>query len=223
MAWDFASRLSEFSSRLLVVIGATEEEDLQRLYEVLAERPIIDLTLLVVLPVDAPRISQPENPAVKMEIWDGTIEAFTQTLLESAIPSSGEIPQWTIRVGKRAVKLSDRDVARVRENFSILTEKMLIPPEGFTIDDLHAFFAGSLENWRAYGGIGLPVERDYRTHTNESLFQVVLNALKKPKENELAFVYHIELPCETGSGATTLLRDVAFRCAREVPYPRFSS
>jgi len=217
LAWDFASRLAEFSSRLLIVIGAAGQEDLERLYEVLSERPILDLTLLLVLPEVSPAIKEPENPAVKLVVWTGTIETFTETLLGAEAPKSTEIPEWTIRVGKRQVKVSEREVARIREGFSILAEKMLIPPDRFMIDDLHAFFAGSLENWKAYcDGIGLPVERSYRTQLGENLLQVVITALKRAvRDTDLASFFNIQLPCETGSGATTLLRQVAFHCASE--------
>lgn len=217
LAWDFASRLAEFSSRLLIVIGAAGQEDLERLYEVLSERPILDLTLLLVLPEVSPEIKEPENPAVKLVVWTGTVETFTETLLGTEAPKSTEIPEWTIRVGKRQVKVSEREVARIREGFSILTEKMLIPPDRFTIDDFHAFFAGSLENWKAYcDGIGLPVERSYRTQLGENLLQVVITALKRAvRDTDLASFFNIQLPCETGSGATTLLRQVAFHCASE--------
>lgn len=217
IAWDFSSRLAEFSGRLLIVIGAIGDEDLERLYEVLSERPILDLTLLVVLPENSSYIREPENPAIKLFIWTGNIEVFVKELIESEAPKSAEIPEWTIRVDKRAVKLSERDVARIRETFAVITEKTMIPPDSFTIDDLHAFFLGSLDNWKAYAeGFGLPVKRSYRTQTNESLIQVALSALRKAaKESDVASYFHIQLPCETGSGATTLLRETAFRCASE--------
>lgn len=216
IAWDLSSRLMEFPHRLLVVIGAEGEDDLKRLFEVLSERPILDLTVLIILPEGSAEPQQPENISVRITIWRGTVDALTKLLLEMNAPESGELPEWTIRIGKRVVKLSERDVSRIREHFAILTEKQLIRPDRLTIDDLHAFFAGNLENWKAYAeNVGLPVERDYRTELNETLFEVVLSALKNAASTDLANFFHVRVPCETASGATTLLRHVAFRAAYE--------
>jgi len=216
VAWELSSRLVEFSQRLLVVLGAQTEQDLARLFEVLAEKPILDLTVLLVLPEGVPDPMPPQNVGVTVVSLKGTVDTLTTALLEIEAPKAGEVPEWAIRVGKRSVKIADRDVARVRESFAILTEKILTPTDRFNMDDLHAFFSGSLDNWKGFAGVGLPVERSYRTQANERLADIVLGALKKARsDTDLASFYHIRLPCESGSGATTLLRQAAFVAANE--------
>lgn len=216
VAWDLASRLVDYPRRLMIVIGSENQSTLPRLYDVLSERPILDLTIVFIVPEGGQPPASPPSSGTQCLQWNGTVDAFAKALSTIGAPKAGELSEWAIRVGKRTVKLQERDVARISESFAIVTEKSLMPANQFTLDDLHAFLAGNLDNWRAYTEtVGLPVDRAYRSASQERLSELVLKRLQDAHtENDLASFYHIQLPCESGSGASTILRQVAFRAAQ---------
>src|SRR6266699_3993474 len=50
VAWALSERIGTFSGRALVVVGASEEKDLEELYKTLEDIPFIDLHVLIVWP-----------------------------------------------------------------------------------------------------------------------------------------------------------------------------
>jgi len=207
-----ASRLELYRGRALVVLGAREATDLDLLYEVLEDRPIADLEILLVWPVEkvAPK---PENAAVRVHIWPGTEEELASQLDLEGAPLAEEVPEWSLRVGSKVVKLTARDLARISDRFVLLTERELSRPSQFTLPDLVDFLEGNLVNWKAYTS-GLPAPRAYTTDKNLSLENEVLGALKgieSDASDNLTLL--IKVPAESGAGITTLMRGVAFSAA----------
>ncbi len=87
-----ASRLELYQGRVLIVIGARKADDLSRLYEIPEDRPIPNLDLVLVWPVDeqAPR---PTNSSVDLHIWPGTELELVAQFAAAGIPLAEQVPQ----------------------------------------------------------------------------------------------------------------------------------
>lgn len=213
-ARSLAARLERYRGRALVVLGARDASDLGRLYEILEDRPVTELEILLVWPSERPEPPAPANTSVRLHRWSGTEEELATALGDIGAPLAGELPEWSIRVGTRQIRLSARDVSRVTRRFVVLTERQLAPPEVFSVEDLVAFLEGSLENWAGYH-VGLPVARAYRSAEGLSLSEELFGSLKRIEEEEGQVTSVVlQLPAESGAGATTLIREAAFRAAR---------
>jgi hypothetical protein len=213
-AWALAERLRQYRERILIVIGARENNDLGKLSEALEDCPIVDLEVLLVWPPDAPEPGLPASPSIVVHVWRGTENDLLAAMAEAGAPHAADIPRHTVRIGNRALGLGIRDVDRILARFSLLTEQHIAPATTFTMENLLAFLDGSLEDWSAYG-VGLPVERDYRTQ-GKPLHEDVLAILRQVRASSgLASTYVMRLPAEPGAGATTLLRAAAYAAAQE--------
>jgi hypothetical protein len=214
-AFDLAARIQEYRGRAIVVIGARTLEDLDSIYEVLEDSPITDVRLLVLWPEGVDQPQQPSNPAIKFSVWTGTEGEFIDALLAASAPVAGDLPRWAIRVGKRTITLLPKDVHRVIERFALLTERDLLPAASFTINDLHDFLKGSLDNRAPYTS-GLPVPRSYTSEAGNSLAEELMSALEQVSREENQMLTSVlQLPCQSGAGATTLLRSAAFAAAEK--------
>ena len=229
IAITFAKRLERYPHRVLVVLGARDSGELQaHLYPALEDNRIVDLDLVVIQAPDAEPLSAPDNPAVRLHVWQGTPESLLAALKEAGVPSEGQSIGWTVRVktgeGKTTgVLLSPDAIQRILDQFVLVTEDDLRPPKSFTMDDLTAFLAGTPGAWAGYAA-GLPVPRGYATANGLSLPNELLNALRELEQVEPSKGIEgasrrrattLTLPSASGSGATTLLRSAAFQAAAE--------
>jgi hypothetical protein len=213
-AWALAERLRQYRERVLIVLGAQENDDLKRLSEVLEDCPIVDLEIVLVWPPDAPEPDLSTSPSIVVHVWRGTENDFLAVIAEAGAPHVADVPRHTVRIGNLALGLGIRDVDRILARFSLLTEQQIAPATTFTMENLLAFLDGSLEDWSAYS-VGLPVERDYRTQ-GKPLDEDVLTMLRQVQASSgPASTYVMQLPAEPGAGATTLLRAAAYAAARE--------
>jgi hypothetical protein len=214
IAWRLTERLEQYPGRLLVVIGARNSDDVSFLFEWIEDSRVIDLSVLIVWPPglgDAP--STPSRPGINWHLWPGTEEEFVTTLARSGAPSAAELPEWSVRVRDKTIALAAQDVRRIFERFTLLTERDLLPAVKFGMDDVEDFLQGSLDNWSAFG-VGLPVKRSYVSEKNLTLVQEVGSALDLLQKKDSGWpTFVIKLPCEGGSGATTLLRSAAYEAA----------
>jgi tetratricopeptide (TPR) repeat protein len=203
------------SGRVLIVLGAQEQKDLGLLYELFETKPVFNLDILIVWPVGQPSPQPPANTGIGFHVWQGSIDRLIAALREAGAPSAGELPQWPVRVRKKVLGLQARDVQRILERFVLLTERDVLPPTSFDFGDLQDFLDGSLKNWSAYGA-GLPVQRAYLSKTGLTLSGELKRAidLLDRAENDLR-TFTLELPCEGGSGATTMLRHAAYQAAAD--------
>ncbi|RSM77844.1 hypothetical protein DL991_18765 [Amycolatopsis sp. WAC 01375] len=213
-AWAFAERLGQYRERVLIVLGARENDDLEMLSEVLEDCPIVDLEILLVWPLDAPEPVLPASPAIVVHVWRGTEDDLLTAMAAAGAPHVADVSQHTVRIGNHTLSLGIRDVDRILARFSLLTEQHIAPTATFTMENLLAFLDGSLEDWSAYS-VGLPVGRDYRTQ-DKPLHEDVLTVLREVQGGSgTASTYVVRLPAEPGAGATTLLRAAAYAAARE--------
>jgi hypothetical protein len=213
-AWALASRLEQYRDRALVVLGARTQADLKRLFEVIEDRPVLDLRVLLVWPEGEPLPEPPANASVELHPWRGTAEELLTALAEAGAPAATDIPRWSVRVGQRGVELSARDVDRILTRFVLLTEQDIAPMPVFTMDNLLAFLSGSVDDWSAYG-VGLPVDRSYRTQRMSLPEQTLATLRQVQRDPGRGSTFLIRLPAEPGAGVTTLLRSAAFAAARE--------
>ncbi|PSL51536.1 hypothetical protein B0I31_12070 [Saccharothrix carnea] len=212
-AWRLAERLSRYRERVLIVLGARTNDDLSVLSEVLEDCPIVDLEVLLVWPPNAPEPGLHSSPSTVVRVWRGTEEDLFTVMAEAGAPHATDVSRYTVRIGSRELALGARDVDRILTRFSLLTEEQIAPPTTFTMQNLLAFLDGSLQDWSAYG-IGLPVERDYRTQ-DKPLHEDVITTLRQLQEgSETATTFIMRLPAEPGAGATTLLRAAAYEAAK---------
>ncbi len=215
VAWELAGRMMAYQGRALVVIGCEDKEDIDRLYEVLEDRRWIDQHVILVWPENLDPPIAPDNPGINLLVWHGYLHHLVQELMEIGAPRAEELPRWSIRIRQKVIELTAADIHRVGRRFKILTENDLIPPEMFVIEDLHDFLKGSLDNWAAFG-VGLPVKRSYTSEKRLSMWEELKKALEfldGAESDRMTFT--LKLPCEGGSGATTLIRSVAHQAAEE--------
>ncbi len=229
VAEGMAQRLVKYPQRALVVLGSASVTDLNRyLYPTLEDNAIFDLDLVVVCPPDQPPPLAPENPAVRFHPWRGTPTELLAALGDIGAPTAEKPVGWTLRVkhlGKQkttGVRLAPDTVQRVLEQFELLTEDDLRPPQRFTLDDLTTFLDGTPGAWAGYAS-GLPVPRAYRTAGGVSLPDELAHMLYQleaaergpgAEQGQRRRSATLTLPCREGSGATTLLRAAAFTAAQ---------
>ena len=99
-AWELGARLQAYQSRVLVVVGAEYDQDLQFLYQLLEDLPIVDLRVLIVWPPgrDAGTIA-PET-AARIDLWRGSADGLVDALASEGAPTAGEVPTWAVRLGR---------------------------------------------------------------------------------------------------------------------------
>ena len=213
-AWDFAEQLKTFPNRALIVLGAREESDLQRLFEVLEDTHGLQLSVVIVWPgEDVPHT--PEIPNVNIEWWRGLESELVETLMTSGVPRATQVARWNIRISDKIIELQARDVRHVLQRFALITEFDVLPPRTFGIEDLQAFLRGDLNSWSAYGA-GLPVPRQYRTDGGADLFEEIDNLLRSLyRGGDDGLTLTIQVPAKGGAGLSTMLRAAAHRAASQ--------
>jgi len=216
IALRLTDRLELYPGRLLVVIGARNHDDVSSLLEWIEDSRVIDLSVLIVWPPGSGDLpSTPSRPGINWHFWSGTEQEFGAALARSGAPSAAELPEWSVRVRDKTIALAAQDVRRIFERFTLITERDLLPAPKFGMDDLEDFLQGSLDSWSAFGA-GLPVKRSYASEKNLTLVQEVGSALDLLQKKDSSWpTFVLKLPCEGGSGATTLLRSAAYEAASE--------
>lgn len=213
IAWDLAARLANYPGRALVAIGARSQDDVSLLYEVLEDSPITDLDLVLVSLGMEDGIAPPDNEGVRFTLWTDSEDNLCDVLTASGAPTFRALPEWAVRCANRTIALSAKDVQRIEKRFSLIGETDHRPPEQFTMDDLQRFLRGDLSTWSAFA-LGVPVQREYKSEENRTLDEEVEDALKRVNKGDDSLrTFSIRLPCEPGSGATTLIRWAAYAAA----------
>jgi|GEM_PF-1277670 len=215
LAEQFTHRLEDYPGRLLVVIGAEEPDDLKILYDALELLRLFELRMLVIWPEGATEPPTPDNAGVEVLVWQGCIAEFADALKASGAPTDGAILGSAIRIRNLRIVMPITELDAVTRQFTLLADSDLIPPDRFSLEDLHDFLRGDLINWKAYGA-GLPVQRSYRSLEGLSLTELVINSLEGIAAQGVSghqLTKVIELPSVGGSGATTLIRSAAYEAA----------
>ena len=213
VAYALVERLERLPRRTMFVVGAQIESDLKPLYDYLEDLRVVDLKLIILWPPSAGEPSLPENPGIRAELWEGSAADLAAALDQAGVPRAGDVPRWSVRIGNQVVDLDAPSTRRVVAQFALLTEKDLIEPDRIGMDDLLALLDGHLDNWKAISA-GIAVDRAYVTDRSVSLGDDVLATLDElGRENGNRLTATLELPAESGSGATTLLRQTALRAA----------
>jgi len=215
LAWKYAQRIHEFPGSVLVVVGAEKANDLELLWDALAESPIRDLTVLISWPDERAKLPKPRTATIDVQVCSGTTADLLSELLEAGAPSARTARTATVRVGASSVSLSAQDTQFVAKRLALVYESAFASTGALHAENLESFFDGSLDDWTCYQSGVLPVPRSYRTDQGATLSEDVLSALRNlssgGKSGQRTFVF--QLPAESASGATTLLRAVAFAAA----------
>jgi hypothetical protein len=214
LAWEFASHLELFRGRVLVVLGARNQSDLNRLFQVLEDVAAIELSVVIVWPSGA-SIEKPLLANSRIESWQGSESDFLSALTSVAVPLSSQSPSWNVRVGSSVISFEPKDTKHILTRFELLTESKVLPPDELSMEDLQDFLRGDIGNWRAYGA-GLPVPRSFRTTENRSFVEEIQHLIGKlTRGDDEVFAITLQLPAEGGAGSTTLIRSAAHRIASE--------
>ena len=213
VAEDLAQRLERYNGRLLVVVGANDVADLDRLYDALESSRVSDLRLLVVWP---PNQELPRTPeaGVAVDFWKGSTAELTESLRHAHVPAAADLPRWSVLFGQKSLNLTARDVQRITKRFVLLCERDLITQDRMFMEDLQEFLEGSVTNWAAFT-CGLPGPRSYRSKLGLSLLEELRSALMTLQKDSDALTMVLQLPSEPGAGLTTMLRSAAFQAARD--------
>jgi tetratricopeptide (TPR) repeat protein len=213
LSWLLACRLERYQRHLLVVVGARTDSDLERLSEVLTERPIMDLDILLI--TDGSDVTFPRSisPGVNVQVWSGSEDEFFEEMSSYGLPSAAEPPKYSIRVGAQTVvTLTETTVDAIGSICRLLTNHDLTEPESFTLDDLNDFFHGDIDNWKGYAA-GACIRRSIPNRSRDIVDEIVevLSDFRQSKTAPSSKYYQV--PCDDGSGATTYVRHVAFQVA----------
>lgn len=214
IAWELKKRIQSLPGRLFVVVGAEQPADLENFFETIEDLQIVNLEVLLVTPGQDSLKRIVNKPGVRLYWWDDSLSSLITEFKAQGAPPSGTMPDWTIRVNSQRVVLTPAALRHVEDHFALITESMLHSKSAFNRHDFIDFLSGSLRNWSAYG-VGLPVPRAYLTDDGLSLSAQVmreLDQISSPTNEQLVEV--IQLPCVPGAGATTLLREAAFKAAK---------
>lgn len=135
------------------------------------------------------------------------VQKYTESRDGSAI-----IRHRDFRGAIRRVDVTDRDDPEhpLLDRFELLTEDLLVPlrPEDLRSEEVEGFFQNPRSSWRTFGsGIAWP-----RDHEANDKLKRVLRKLDRegPEANHVFFV-----SAESGAGATTFIRDLAWNFAAE--------
>lgn len=218
LAWTYASKIVEFPGSVLVVVGAETAKDLELLWEVLSEAPVRDLTVLVAWPGSEEPPAAPGG-VVKVEWFDGDSAALLAELNAAGAPSATTPVAQAIRIGRTSLPLEPQDTQFIAKRMALVYETAFSAPTSPGASSLDAFFDGSTDDWSGYATGVLPIPRSYRTDLNVPLADDVLESLAALSGNaasQRTFVYQV--PAESASGVTTMLRVCAYRAA-EAGFP----
>jgi len=215
ISWGFTERLVQYQGRILVVVGIESAKDISYIWESLNELPLVNLRVLLVSPSTGLQVPPIRNPGVRVDAWRGTDQDFCHALRSISAPLSNEIASDNILVRGKPLRFSHAELARVSARWKVILDSDLIAPSQFSIDDLNEFLGGSLENMKGYGA-DLFIERSYRSGRHQALYEEAKGALSLlERKQEWATSHVLQLPAESGSGVTTLLRNTAFRLAKD--------
>lgn len=219
LAWTFARKIVEFPGSVLVVLGAQSASDLELLWETLLDSPVRDLTVLVAWSDSTETLPKPTGALVDIQIFPGTSAELVSALVEAGAPDSNSVSSVTVRVGKASVILESQDTQFITKRMALIFESSFAATGALGPENLEAFFDLSLDDWSCYSAGVLPVPRSYRTDLGVSLNEDVLMTLRQVAggaKGQRTFVF--QLPAESASGVTTLLRSVAYSAA-EAGFP----
>ncbi len=132
VAWSLKERMVDFPGRVLFILGASKESDLEEVYEVLEDVPLLDLKVLVVWPPEnSSSPPSPDNLAIQSHLFRGTVLDLFEALKTVGAPSSHQLPRWAIRIDSQTIKFSVSDIDRITKRFILLTEQNLMIPSEF--------------------------------------------------------------------------------------------
>ncbi len=214
LAWDLACQLERYQEHALIVIGATRTSDLQILFRVLNERTFIDLKLVI---AGTTTFSLPDvsNSGISIFRWEEPVSILFRELTTVGLPPASQIPKESIRLGDMSVSIEERVTSQIDRVMKVLTVAEVTAPATFSTEDLVAFFKGDIDNWNGYSA-GAVVIREPLSNSQDSAISVVRHHLERLRDSKSApSSVYIQLPSEDGSGATTIIRSIAYRLAKE--------
>lgn len=216
VAWLLRDRLAGFAFRLLVVVGVREVADLDPVWETLTEAAAPGLQVLIIWEGQGdPKLPSADPLGLPVWTWNGSPAEFIEELDRIGAPAASEVPEWSLRLGNGSITLEPSQSSRILHRFSIINERDLTPPRDVTIDTAAKFLRGDVDDWRGYSA-KFVFERRYAVrntllseYVRTKLHEVSTSGGIRPENRELI------LPAEGGAGSTTLLRSVAWECARK--------
>lgn len=217
VAWGLSQRVVDFPGTLLVVVGASKAEDLERLWDTLSETPVRDLTVLVQWEGAQDALPPVDKLPVDVQVQLGTADGLLRTLVEAGAQPAHSLPERTIRLGSESLRLTAEDLRFIQRRFAVVLESAFAAPRALEPADLETFFDNAPDFWGMFASGVLPIPRAYRTDEGLTLADDVERSLARLKTaSQRTFVYR--MPCDAASGGTTLMREAAFRCA-QAGYP----
>lgn len=213
LAWTFARKIIQFSGSVLVVIGAETAADIELLWETLSNSSIRDFSVLISW-VSQEELPKPTNALINVQIFPGTPNELLSALIEAGAQSAQSETKCAVRIGDISAALLPQDTQFVTKRFGLIYESSFTAPGEITYQNIEAFFDNSIEDWSCYSVGVLPVPRSYRTDAGTSLEADVLKTLKQIYSGKGQLTFIFKLPAESASGATNLLRKVAYSTAK---------
>jgi len=214
VAWELSCRLEEYQNHMIVVVGARNQSDLSRLFEVLDERAFIDQLVVVISDDNIDDLHGPESSGIRFLQLRWTVEQFYNVISDGNLVKPQAADQYSLRVTGGSVEIKEQDLALVRGQFKVLTEADLVEPDRFTFEDMEDFFNCHIENWRGFAA-GSVVPRDYAMDPQSNVRDMVLASLSRvAKLQDAVATVYIQMPTEESAGATTIIRQLAFDAAK---------
>jgi len=209
-------KVESYPNRLLVVLGATDQLDLDPVFEMVSEFAPVGLSVHVVWPSAGPEVEIPDTVHVPVQIWKGSIDSFLDRLDNLKIPHVDLPTKRRLRVGETVLALDEADLVGITDRFVLILDDDLLKPDPtkITRSTLEEFLKGTEADWRGYAA-GLAFDRQYTvpgTGAGLTLARYLKEELESQVGKEISNLT-VVLPAENGAGLTTLLRSAAFAVA----------
>lgn len=215
--FNILRKIEDYPNRVLVILGATQSEDLQTVLAAVSDFAPIGLRLLIVWPEAAIEPEIPRSLRVPVYIWKGSIQDFLDRLEGFQVPRVDFVAKIRLRIQDKSLPLDESDLLGITDRFTLLLEDNLLPPDPQQVTRavFEELLKGTEGDWKGYAaGLVLPRKHEAVAGSGMTLTSFLLErlAILESPSREVPNLT-VTLPAQNGSGITTLLRLSAFEVA----------
>jgi hypothetical protein len=210
-------KLEIFHGFALLAVGAQHAEDVRTLAEAMEFCPP-GMDVFLSLPAEGllPKGTIPEH--INLHVISADIKEIVSELHKNKSPEATSTVRLGIRYGETEIEVSETEFGSLEQDFSIIKSNDLLPQKDIqqSIQDQVQALGKSDINWALFKS-GIVFDREYFVGSKgkEKLFDYILHSLKTLRDNSDLGNLTIQIKATSGSGITTTIRDVSYKCASQ--------